>query len=316
MLGIGNSTSLNFREWRIVMQHMQAGKALLIALSATAAFAQDFSTPEASPRPEFEVATIRPSIQDLQAGATAGVRIDGAQVRCIALTLKDYIGMAYRTKLYQISGPDWIGSDRFDISATIPAGVPAAQTPEMMQRLLEERFQVKIHREKKDFPVYVLEIAKGGLKAQESSPDPNAGDAKAPLTIAGSGSAQGISVNLGRGSSYSFANNKFEANRIDMPTLAAVLERFVDRPIVDMTDLTGHYDFALPVTDEDYRVMLIHAGVNAGVSLPSQALRLLDGASTPSLFDALQKVGLKLDARKAPLDMIIVDDIRKTPTEN
>ncbi len=274
------------------------------------AFAQN------TPRPEFEVATIRPSIQDLQAGATAGVRIDGAQVRCAALTLKDYIGMAYRIKLYQVSGPDWIGSDRFDISATIPAGIPAAQMPEMMQRLLEDRFQIKIHREKKDFPVYVLEVAKGGLKAQESDPDPNAADAKAPLTIAGSGSSQGISVNLGRGSSYSFANNRFEANRVDMPTLAAVLERFVDRPIVDMTDVTGQYDFALPVTDEDYRVMLIHAGVNAGVNVPPQALRLLDGASTPSLFDALQRVGLKLDARKAPLDMIIVDDSRKTPTEN
>jgi uncharacterized protein (TIGR03435 family) len=62
--------------------------------------------------------------------------------------------------------------------------------------------------------------------------------------------------------------------------------------------------------------MLIHAGVNAGVSVPPQALRLLDGASIPSLFDALQKVGLKLDARRAPLDMIIVDDSRKTPTEN
>jgi len=292
------------------MQHMHAGKVLLIALSATAAFAQN------PPRPEFEVATIRPSAQGIQEGATAGVRIDGAQVRCAALTLKDYIGMAYRIKLYQVSGPDWIGSDRFDISATIPAGVPAAQMPEMMQRLLEDRFQVKIHREKKDFPVYALEVAKGGLKAQESAPDPSATDAKAPLTIAGSGSAQGISVNLGRGSSYSFANNKFEANRVDMPTLAAVLERFVDRPIVDMTDLTGHYDFALPVTDEDYRVMLIHAGVNAGVTLPPQALRLLDGASTPSLFDALQRVGLKLDARKAPLDVVVIDEVRKTPTEN
>jgi len=292
------------------MQHMHAGKVLLIALSATAAFAQN------PPRPEFEVATIRPSAQGIQEGATAGVRIDGAQVRCAALTLKDYIGMAYRIKLYQVSGPDWIGSDRFDISATIPAGVPAAQMPEMMQRLLEDRFQVKIHHEKKDFPVYALEVAKGGLKAQESAPDPSATDAKAPLTIAGSGSAQGISVNLGRGSSYSFANNKFEANRVDMPTLAEVLERFVDRPIVDMTDLTGHYDFALPVTDEDYRVMLIHAGVNAGVTLPPQALRLLDGASTPSLFDALQRVGLKLDARKAPLDVVVIDEVRKTPTEN
>jgi uncharacterized protein (TIGR03435 family) len=278
-------------------------------LTTVAAFAQN------SPRPEFEVATIRPSAQGLQDGATAGVRIDGAQFRAATLTLKDYIGMAYRVKLYQISGPDWIGSDRFDISATLPPGT-TNQIPEMMQRLLEDRFQIKVHREKKDFPVYVLEVAKGGLKMQESAPDPNAEDAKAPLTISGSGSAQGISVNLGRGSSYAFANNKFEAKRVAMAMLAEVLERFVDRPIVDMTDLKGSYDVSLPVTDEDYRIMLIRAGVNAGVSLPPQALRLLDGASTPSLFDAMQKLGLKLEARKAPLDMIVVDDARKTPTEN
>ena len=284
-------------------------------LTAGAAFAQNSPKPDASPRPEFEVATIRPSAQGLQEGVTAGVRIDGAQFRATTLTLKDYIGMAYRVKLYQISGPDWIASDRFDIAATLPPGA-ANQVPEMMQHLLEERFQIKIHHDKKDFPVYVLEVAKGGLKMQESAPVPNAEDAKASLTIAGSGSAQGISVNLGRGSSYSFANNKFEAKRVTMATLAATLERFLDRPIVDMTDLTGTYDLSLPVTDEDYRIMLIRAGLNAGVALPPQALRLLDGASTPSLFEAMQNLGLKLDARKAPLDTIVVDDSRKTPTEN
>jgi uncharacterized protein (TIGR03435 family) len=98
--------------------------------------------------------------------------------------------------------------------------------------------------------------------------------------------------------------------------IAATLERFVDRPIVDMTDLKGAYDITLEVTQEDYRAMLIHAAVAAGVSLPPEALRFLDGASVPSLFEAVQKVGLKLDARKAPLDMIVVDDARKTPTEN
>ena len=164
---------------------------ILLAFGAAAAFAQD------APRPEFEVATIRPSNQTLQEGVTAGVRIDGAQMRAAVLTMKDYLGMAYRVKVYQISGPDWISTDRFDISATLPAGVPTTQIPEMMQRLLEDRFQIKMHRDKKDFPVYVLEVAKGGLKMQESAPDPDPAnaDAKAPLNITGSGSAQGISVN-------------------------------------------------------------------------------------------------------------------------
>jgi uncharacterized protein (TIGR03435 family) len=234
------------------------------------------------------------------------------------MTLKDYIGAAYRVKIYQVSGPEWLASDRFDISATLPAGSSPSQIPEMMQRLLEDRFQIKMHREKKDFPVYMLEVAQGGLKMPESAPDPDAAnaDAKAPLNVTGSGSAQGISVNLGRGSSYTFANNKFEARRLTMTAVAGNLERFMDRPIVDMTNLKGSYDFTLQMTEEDYRTMLIQAAVTSGVVLPPQALRLLEGASPISLFDAMQKLGLKLDARRAPLDLLVIDEARKTPTDN
>jgi len=287
-------------------------KALLLIVSATAVFAQN------APRSEFEVATIRPSAPTPPDGVTAGVRIDGAQIRCAFLTLKDYIGIAYRIKLYQVSGPDWLGSERFDISGTVPAGIPTSQFPDMLQSLLEERFKLKIHRDKKDFPVYVLEVAKGGLKMQESAPDPDLekADAKAPVNVTGSGGSQGIAVNYGRGTSYTFANNRFEAKRFTMELFSANLERFVDRPIVDMTNLKGTYDIVLDVTQEDYRAMLIRAGVNAGVSLPPEALRLLDSASVASLLDAIQKLGLKLDARKAPLDLLVIDDAQKTPTEN
>jgi len=298
---------------RDLMNNMNAtNKALLVIVSATAAFAQN------APRPEFEVATIRPSAQTPQDGVTAGVRIDGAQVRCAFLTLKDYIGIAYRIKLYQVSGPDWLGSERFDIAGTVPAGISTTQFPEMLQSLLEDRFKLKIHRDKKDFPVYVLEVAKGGLKMQESAPDADLAnaDAKAPVNVTGSGGSQGIAINYGRGTSYTFANNRFEAKRFTMDLLAGNLERFVDRPIIDSTDLKGMYDIVLDVTQEDYRTMLIRAGVNAGVSLPPEALRLLDGASVASLLDAMQKLGLKLDARKAPLDLLVIDEARKTPTEN
>lgn len=99
-------------------------------------------------------------------------------------------------------------------SPRLPSGTPTTEFPEMMRHLLEERFQVKMRREKKDFPVYVLEVAKGELKMRESAPDPNAVDLKAPVSISGGGSAQGISVNLGRGSSYTFANNRFEAKKV------------------------------------------------------------------------------------------------------
>jgi len=136
------------------------------------------------------------------------------------------------------------------------------------------------------------------------------------VNVTGAGGSQGVAINYGRGTSYTFSNNRFEAKRFTMELFAGNLERFVDRPIVDMTDLKGTYDIVLDVTQEDYRTMLIRAGINAGVTLPPEALRLLDGASVASLLDAIQKLGLRLDARKAPLDLLVIDDARKTPTEN
>jgi uncharacterized protein (TIGR03435 family) len=270
-------------------------------------------------RPSFEVASIRPSPGAPQQGVAAGARIDGSQFRASYLTLKDYIGVAYRLKLYQISGPDWVGTDRFEIAASLPEGSLPAQLPSMMQTLLEERFQLKFHREKRDFPVYVLEIAKGGLKMTETPPSPELekADPRAPQAFTGTGSNQGVSINLGQGSSFSFSNNKFEAKRLTMGSLAGTLERFLDRPIVDMTDLKGSYDFSVDVTPEDYRAMLIRSAVVAGVVLPPEALRVLDGSSSPeSLFDGLAKLGLRLEARKAPLDAMVIDSALRTPTEN
>ncbi len=279
-------------------------------------FLASFLPGAALAQPAFEVASIKPSNQT--AGeVNAGVHIDGSQVRVASMSFKDYIGMAYRLRSYQIQGPDWMAEQRFDLAATLPAGSSTAQFSEMMQALLAERFNLKLHHDKKEFPVYVLEVGKTPLKLQASKADPNADAAdKSVANVTGSGSAQGVSVNLGQGSSYTFANNRFEATKLTMMQFTNNLERFVDRPIVDMTGLDGRYDFGLDLTEEDYRLMLIRAGVNSGVVLPPAALRLLENGSPVSLFDALQKVGLKLDARKAPLDVVIIDEARKTPTDN
>ena len=142
-------------------------------------------------------------------------------------------------------------------------------------------------------------------------------DAKAPQAFTGGGSSQGVSISLGRGTSINFGNNKFEAKRLNMATLAGTLERFLDRPVVDMTDLKGNYDFSFEVTAEDYRAMLIRSAVVGGVILPPEVLRLVEAGSSPtSLFDALEKLGLRLVARKAPLDLLVIDKMLKMPTEN
>jgi uncharacterized protein (TIGR03435 family) len=235
----------------------------------------------------------------------------------VALPMRDYIARAYRMKLYQVTGPDWLSSERFDVNAKLPAGSTPDQIPEMLQSLLEERFQIKLHREKKELPAYALLVGKPPLKLQQSAPDPAAPAAsKGTANLAASGSAAGVSVDLGNGSYYTFINGKFEAKKVTMDMLARQLERYVDRPIVDMTDLKGNYDLNLTVTPEDYQTMLIRVAVNAGMMLPPQALQLLDSGSVTSLIDGLQQLGLKMEARKSPLDMLVVDQLSKTPTEN
>jgi uncharacterized protein (TIGR03435 family) len=248
---------------------------------------------------------------------SVGFHIDGAQFRINSMTLKDCVAIAYQMKVSQISGPDWISTQRYQVAATIPPGF-AGREREMLQVLLTQRFNLKIHREKRDFSVYALVVGKGPLKLKESPADTDADDPdpKGNTTLTGGGSAAGIGVNLGHGASYSFAPNHFSAKKLTMAQFAANLERFADRPIVDMTDLKARYDLDFDVNAEDYQPMLIRAAVNAGVGLPPQALRLLDTSSSAGLADAVAQTGLKLDARKAPLDVIVVDDALKTPIAN
>jgi uncharacterized protein (TIGR03435 family) len=283
-------------------------------LASAAAFAQ-----AAPPRPEFEVAAIKPSVQAAMTQVRAGVQVDGAQIHCSYLSLKDYIRIAYKVKDHQISGPDWLASAKFDIAAKLPAGATREQVPEMLKALLEERFQVKMHRDTREFPVYGLVVAKGGLKMKESPAGPptdGAESAKAPVDVTATGGPGGTTVDFGRGSAFSMGNNKFEARKLTMINLSDTLGRFVDRPVVDMTELKGGYDFTLDFSPEDYRAMLIRSAIAAGVSLPPEALRALDGASGDSLFAALQGLGLKLETRKAPLEVLVFDQVLKTPTEN
>ena len=185
---------------------------------------------------QFEVASIRPSALERDGQVKVGVHIDGAQVRVVSLSLRDYLAIAYRTKGNMISGPDWTGSERFDISAT-SAGrkQPAAQLPEMFQALLADRFSyAKLHKEQKELPVYALVVGKGPLKLKETPPysddkDKDKDDPKGTVNVAASGSAAGVGINLGHGASISFVPNRFEAKKLTMEQFASGLERFADR---------------------------------------------------------------------------------------
>jgi uncharacterized protein (TIGR03435 family) len=268
---------------------------------------------------QFEVASIRPSAPPTDR-VNVGVHVDGARISCTYLSVKDYIRMAYKVKDYQITGPDWMAGERFDISATLPAGAKEDQVPDMLKALLAERFQMKIHRESKDFPVYALAVGKGGLKAKESAPEADGKDGeegpKGAVNVSGSGGRGGVNINLGKGSSFNMADNKFVVRKLTMATFAEMLARFEDRPVVDMTGVTGSYDFDLTFTQEDFNAMMIRSAITAGVNLPPEALKALQYSSGDSLLGALERVGLKLETRKAPLEVLAIDHVLRVPTEN
>ncbi|HXA57477.1 MAG TPA: TIGR03435 family protein [Candidatus Acidoferrum sp.] len=283
-----------------------------IFLAAAWAFAQS-----APPKLEFEVASIRPTQDARPDSVTAGLKMDGSQAHFGSLSIRNLITMAYKVQPNQITGPDWISSQRFDISAKLPDGSTTDQIPEMLQNLLAGRFALKIHRESKDFPAYALVVGKPPLKLKESAPDTSATDqSNGSVTVAVTGSAAGVSMNLGHGSSATFANNQFQFTRVSMDVMASQLSRYLDRPVVNMTDLKSQYDATFTVTQEDYYILLVRSGANAGVTMPPQAMRLLDAGPPTSLFDAIDQIGLHLDSRKLPLDMIVVDSALQAPTDN
>jgi uncharacterized protein (TIGR03435 family) len=268
---------------------------------------------------EFEVASIRPSAPSVQGQAIGGLHIDGAMVRYSGLSLKLYLGIAYDLKNYQISAPDWMASDRWDITAKLPDGSDPKQIPEMLQALLRNRFQLKMHRETKEFPVYGLIIGKGGLKLKESLADPVAEAGETPtqsVNVAAIGGGAGTIVTYGNGSYLTLGDNKFEGKKLPMSTIAAALARFADRPVVDMTDLKGTYDFTMEFSPEDFRAMMARATIAQGSVVSVDASKLLDASSGDTLFNAVEKLGLKLEPRKAPIEMLVIDQALKTPTEN
>src|SRR5581483_10263253 len=114
----------------------------------------------------------------------------------------------------------------------------------------------------------------------------------------------------------SMGNNRIQAHKLPMIGFADMLARFVDRPVVDMTDMKGLYDFTVEFSPEDFHAMMIRGAVTAGVILPPEALRLLEGGPGDSMFGAIERLGLKVERRKAPLPVIVIDDASKTPSEN
>lgn len=263
---------------------------------------------------EFEVATIKPSPPGAQGPTSAGLHLDGAQVTYTALDLKLYLGMAFRLRNYQISAPDWMTSGRWDISAKLPSGADPKQIPEMLQALLRDRFRMKMHRETRDLPVYALILGKGELKMKTSAVDPTVGEQS--IGVAATPSGTGTIIRYNNGASMVIGNNKFEGRKLTTAIMADALARFADRPVIDLTGLKDTYDFTMEFSPEDFRAMMIRAAIAQGSPVSPELIRLADSAPGDTIFNAVEKLGLKLEPRKAPIEMLIIDDASKTPTEN
>jgi uncharacterized protein (TIGR03435 family) len=186
----------------------------------------------------------------------------------------------------------------------------------MLQALLADRFSLEQHREQKEMPVYAIVVGTPPLRLKDSVSDPNANsriEALVNITVDTSGGR--TAVDLGHGSSYTVSDGKFEGKRFTGAMLASTLERYCDRPVLDMTGVTRVFDFSFDVTPEESQVLGMRAALYAGVQLPPQLLNQLDAGGNP-LIGAMQQLGLKLDARKAPIDVLVVDGVRRTPREN
>lgn len=279
----------------------------------TAAFISASGLPGAGQSPpRFEVASIKPSSRPPI--GPVGVRIGPTQARFTFGSLRAYIAAAYGVRDHQISGPGWLATTMFDIVAKMPEGnTGLKQVPAMLRTLLEERFQIRTHREMRELPVYALELAPGGprlVRLPDQAPPPG------PFT-SGSGPAGGRKVtDLGDGGRFAVGDNRFEATRVTMNTLADLLAPFVNRPIVDATGLEGRYDVALDLTPEDFQALMSRSVAAAGYPASVDGLRLAETAVAVAVPDALERIGLMLRARRAPTDVLVVDSIERTPTDN
>src|SRR5215471_4311898 len=184
------------------------------------------------------------------------LKVEGGRVDIRFMTLRKLIVTAYRIKPHQLSGPDWMERQRFDITAKMPEGASRDQIPEMLQALLANRFKLSVHDENKDTQVMALVVGKNGSHLEPAAADADAVAARAASAPGGHGlyTGQGDAHedDIGHvtvtGASYGPLQtgppggpSRFELLAVSMPGLVDLLAPHVGRPLIDMTELKGRY---------------------------------------------------------------------------
>lgn len=265
-----------------------------------------------APMPSFEVASIK-----LDRSGEPGSRIlrEPGGLVMTRVTAKLLISFAYDVKDFQISGgTNWLNSDRYDVDAKIEDAdvtamekLPPDQSTEQLrlrvQSLLTDRFQLKLHRDSKELPVYALVVAKNGPKLEEAKP----GDTY-PNAIKGPDGKPLRSMGMMR-----MGGGEIRGQGIPISNLVMMLSQQLGRSVLDQTGLKGSYNIDLKWTpDQSQHAMPM--GPDAGPP-PTESAPAPD-TSGPSIFTALQEqLGLKLESTKGPVEFLVIDHIEK-PSEN
>jgi uncharacterized protein (TIGR03435 family) len=216
------------------------------------------------------------------------------------MSLKSLLAIAYGVKPYQIWGPGWLDTERYDIVATVPEGTTKKQFPFMLQNLLTDRFGIAVHRETRELPLYELSVAKNGPRLKTPAADPNAPPGTERMTLTPNGFHLVGSAQTGL-------------------VLAGLLENQLGSPVVDKTGLSGTFDYTVDFSRES-----VQSAALAGLPPPADAAGTVAGTplsgdptEAPGLFTAVEEqLGLRLDKKRAPLEVIVVDRAEKTPVEN
>jgi uncharacterized protein (TIGR03435 family) len=233
-------------------------------------------------QPGFTVASVKPDVG--RDGPRKLPTFDPGRITFTNLPLKNLISRAYGVPYDLVSGPDWMSSAWFTIEATMPPETSRATADEMLQNLLVERFQIRLRRDRKEMPVYALTIGKNGPKLKNSADGTE-------------------SIEIGRMGSV-------RAAHITMARFADLLNDFLGRPVIDQTALRGSYDIVLDFSPEP----ALGAGM-AKVSAAAEAHG--QEAAGGSIFTAVQaQLGLKLEARRAAVETIVIESAVRTPIEN
>jgi uncharacterized protein (TIGR03435 family) len=243
----------------------------------------------ATAKPEFTVATIKPSNPNAQ-GKGYGYR--GREVITVNTPVNWLITLAYSLHAHQIvGGAGWLDSEKYDVTGQpdTPGQPSRDQLKLMIQKLLAERFQLKFHMEKKELRAYTITVLKTGAKIAVSQADPNS------LPGVGFGGAPGGAMT-------------FNVRNAILDSVANALQgNLLDQPVVNRTGLTGKYDFTLRFTPDASQLAAVGAPPSAGAPDPD---------APPDIFSAFQQqLGLKLESTRTTVDVMVIDKIEK-PSEN